>query len=254
MMQQARLWLPPASRAEAEAVIARVVAPWAQAWFARPEMPVVSQTPVSALRRQCWRGSGQVLVGSEAAVTARIGLAICAGQGDCSNPRDQAVLTQLGDEAADQLATSLGAPNAGLAPTAEQSSPDWVRQCFLLTGPNREWSLALALGDEALTALRRAECPAGQPPRLGQISAAMASESCALGVHLGHAQIDAAELAALGIGDVIVLDRAASKPVPLLVAGACPENGSATIKPNGEALQISIATSISLSAREIPTA
>lgn len=254
MMYQAWLWLPPASRAEAEAVIARVVATWATAWFAARDVPVVSQTPVSALRRNSWRGDGQVWVGSEAGVTARIGQAICACKGDISNPRDQAVLTQLGEEAANQLATLLGAPNVELASTSEQSPPDWARQCFLLTGPNREWSLALALGDEALSVLRRAECPAGDPPRLGQLSVALAGETCTLGVHLGHAQIDAAELAEMGIGDVIVFDRAASKPVPLLVAGACPETGSATIKPTGEALQVSIATPISLSAREIPTA
>jgi flagellar motor switch/type III secretory pathway protein FliN len=254
MMQQIRLWLPPASRAETEAVIARVVVPWAQAWFAGLEMPVVSQTPVSTLRRQCWRGGGQVLIGSEAAVTARIGLAICAGRGDSSNPHDQAVLTLLGEEAANQLATLLGAPNYWLAPKTEQSPPDWARHCFLLTGPNREWSLALAVGDEALSVLRRAECPAGDPPRLGQLSAALARESCTLEVHLGHAQIDAAELAALAVGDVIVLDCAALQPVPLLIAGKCPATGSATIRPTVAALQVSITTPISLSAREIPAA
>lgn len=251
-MLQVRLWLPAASRAEADAAVSQIVRSWAQSWFAEPDKISWSAAPASSLRCQGWYGDGEAMIGCEEGEATLLGAAICAHYADADNAYDQAVLAKVGEESLTDLAGRLGATVNGVSTGSKSATGEWARHCFIVTSGNHEWSLGLVLGDEAMARLRRSRANSGATPKLGRITAALGTESCQLGLHLGHARLEAAELAALVQGDVIALDKPARGDLCLTVEGRQVISGSARIEPSEDSLKIAIVTPPSLFAKELP--
>lgn len=250
MTQTSTLWLPLGTKTEVEAALQISLSKWAKQWFVDQPVLKVSQTPVTALRKVNWQGGNGVFAGLEDGVSARLGLAICGGVGDLTNQQDCALLERLAADACLQLAELL---RAGPAKSGQECSgpvPPGSDDCFLVSPSGREWSIALAMSAETVVRLRRSSAPSMTTFKLGSLSAALANETCAIAVNLGQAELSSAELASLGIGDVVVFDRATDQALPLVIEGRSPERGTAKLQSTGGELRVLIADPISLNARE----
>ena len=254
MSKETRLWLPPASLADAEAAVGTIAEEWAGAWFAAAPALLVRQSQRSAMTGLAWRGLPDVRIGSDEAASALIGASVCAGQGDPQNPPDRTLLSEVGSEACDHLVALLdgGDGDRSSSIRVADDGPDPDETCFRIAVVGATWSIGLALGADAMTQLRRRTSPGGPRPELGSLAAALANERCALAVHLGHARLSAGEVAALGKGDVILFNSRTTEPVPVIVAGEICESGSARIEgdSDSDSLRAAIVTPISLRTRK----
>lgn len=252
MIEEARLWLPPASLADAETAVGRIIEEWAAAWFVAAPAPLVRHAPAAALAGFAWRGLSDVRLGNETSTFPQVGAAVCAGHGEPENPRDSDLLSSIGEEAYDHLIALLGGADLNLqsAVSSFGGEPAGGENGFRITAPGSSWTIGLVLGAEALTRVRRRTAAGNPPTELGTLGAALAGERSELKLHLGEAQLNAGEVAALGKGDVIALDRCTAEPVPVLVAGNACENGSARIEHGDDGLRATIVSPISLKARK----
>lgn len=246
MMQQVRLWLPAATQGEAEAAVMAIISRWMDEWLVGEPAVTIAACPSSALRQRTWFGNNGVLIGAEEGMTVQLGAAVCGGSADIENRRDRAILGRLGDTATNDLAAKFGAIEAEQQADAG-AAPDWAVQCFIASAANRAWSVAIVLSDEAFISLRRRRAVSGTAPVLGRIVDSLGQERCRLGLHLGRASIDASDLAALGPGDVIVLDQSLRAALPLLVDDRPVQGGQAVLEPGEATLMVAIAASPSLS-------
>ena len=252
MNEDPKLWLPPASLADAEAAVGTIVEEWAGAWFAAAPALIVRQSQRSVMTGLAWRGLPGVRIGSAEGVAALVGASVCANQGDLENPRDRTLLGEVGREACDHLVALLGGNQDDWTSSirAAEDMPAPGETCFSIAAAGAAWSIGLALSADAMILLRRRTAPGGPRPEPGSLAAALADEHCALALHLGRARLSAGEVAALGKGDVIAFDSRTSEPVPVIVAGNICESGSARIESDGDSLRAAIVTPISLRTRK----
>lgn len=232
-----------------------VVERWATGWFGSGHKVAITPTPGSSLRTLEWRGAAGARAGIKRADLAKLGSAAAGGHGDLVNRRDRAVFEQLGQQIRRSLAAlfrwdgerDASTPGPEIGPGAKDA-------CFVVTPHGSAWTLYLALGPVALTVARRGRTAPNPAPEIGTLLSAIDSEFCSVSGHLGNASLSSSELGSLTKGDVIMLDRVRTDPVPLLVNDAFPVEGTAKIESNASALQVRVYTPISLQTRsaEIP--
>lgn len=171
-----------------------------------------------------WRGlDAGLMLGTapDAAMTvgARV-LDVAAGE---RTPRDRALLEEVAEECLADLRTRLA--QLAEAPRAAEwrplvPAPGWTATIGGAHGP-----LALALSDATFAALVRRVLPVAPADPLGSGAAALAAQGVTVSAALGSAGLSVADLQALEIGDVVVLDRPLAAPVPIAVDGTALARG-----------------------------
>jgi flagellar motor switch/type III secretory pathway protein FliN len=97
--------------------------------------------------------------------------------------------------------------------------PVGAHSCYIGTGP-RDPLIQLSVDWETMVALTKASIPFGQKPvRLQPLAAALAKQPIAVSALVGRCELTLADLAGLGEGDVVVLDRDLGLPLELAVGG-----------------------------------
>lgn len=239
-------WLPPASRADLEALLRRVVERWLSDWIVGPvNIEVVTPARLEGEVGD-WRGnSGRRLHIAEEDLIA-LGVAACEGRADRINPVDREFLTGIGNEMLDELTVRFcaeaestavhGRSNAGPC----RDGLDGAEHQFRITALADGWSLLIVLDESVIVRLRKSVAGSARAPALVPLSNALASESVRLGCHLGQTQITAAELATLAAGDVLVLDRRLDAPVPLTIEGKRSRTGKARVGAQATSIEVKL--------------
>lgn len=243
-------WLPTASRADLEAAMRRLVGQWLGDWIIGPA-PIDVATParVEGDAGDWSGGSGRWMHATKDDLMT-LGLAACGGRADRSNPVDRGMLKHIGEEMRVDLLARLGAE--------AQANPDWrqvggslehdgtarAKHRYRVAGSADGWSLVIALDDSALVRLRKTAAGSSRTIILAPLAEALAGESVMLGCHLGRAEISAADLSALGPGDVLVLDRLLDGPIPVTVEGKLPRAGKARIGASDGTIEVKLTEAI----------
>lgn len=245
-------WLPAASRADLDILMRRVINRWLADWIVeavRVDIATPAPAPGSA---DSWRGAHGAWLYQRPDDVVALGLAACDGRADLINPVDRALLEQVGSEMLEDLVGRLGG-NAGINATSRSGpaasghdGPEREKYRFRVAGSPGDWSLLLAFDDTGLIRLRKAAAGSYRTPDLVPFSVALAGEEVGLGCHLGSAQITAADISALAIGDVLVLDRCLDAPVPLTVDGHRLRTAEARIEAQAGAIQVTVTETIDL--------
>lgn len=229
-MEVYRPWLPGAAiEACARAVpLRQVVADWSAKWFVRP--------PVTPLRDAVLTAVADPRGGARWVLADGVGLRLAAegeqgimtllfGARDGAEPLMpgdtlalQAVVDSCLRDLRARLATALRLPeDAPWRP--EASVPDAARRWVWRIEAGRGAALLEIAVDEALLVrrIRAGLPPAPAPQRISRLAAALAPQPIVLSALVGRCRLTTAELAGLGEGDVVVLDRALDDPVAIAV-------------------------------------
>lgn len=224
MATLARPWLPDGAIARGAAALplAEAVRDWAATWFAgggAVRVDVADRIASTAKDSWFWSSADDAAIGADDGLVATVA-ALMIGK-----PDDGTALT------ADDVAL--------LARVAEPCLGDLRRRIGELVGVEHPWRpvavdgpmarrwrvsfagrsmLTLAIGESAIIRRVRATMPPAAPPRPTQpTSVALAAQLVDVSARIGGGRITTAELAALGIGDVVVLDRAVDQPVEIAI-------------------------------------
>ncbi|MBQ1496684.1 MAG: FliM/FliN family flagellar motor switch protein [Sphingomonas sp.] len=228
-----RLWLPDgaATPPAAQRALADMIESWSGEWFAGEPMRVAGAlariaAPRGELRKAVWHSCDEGLAiglppaGAMALGAMVLGVPAAAGQ---RNAHDQALLEALGKDCLDGLKSrlvqclALGRPVWHQSEAGRGEGP--VHRLEIVTA-TRGLTLQIELSAPVFARFVREALPEpaiGAP--LGSGRAALADIPVSLSALLGRSRITVAELAGLGCGDVLVLDRATDDILPLAVDG-----------------------------------
>jgi len=101
--------------------------------------------------------------------------------------------------------------------------------------------LHFAVATDVLIA--RAKARAGRSPmreRVRPVAAGLAAQQVDISASLGRCALTLADLAGLGVGDVLVLDRTAEAPLALSVNGAPVRRGTCSVQRDGDCLALKL--------------
>lgn len=216
-------WLPADTQPPAalDAMFAGVVAAWEAQWF----VGAAGQAP--RLRRgggSGWRCNvAGLAIGTAPDTALRIGARIVGVSAEARDGVDRTVLEAVAEPCLLDLRARLIAVAGGDDGFVAAAGADWV--ATLGDG------LAFGLSDALFAALVRRILPAVVLPRLGSGAPALAAIPVAVGAAVGRAAMRLADLRALEVGDVVVLDRALSDPVPIELDGRPSPRGRVRIVP-----------------------
>lgn len=221
-------WLPAASRADLERAVGWLIERWLADWIAAPDAFAVTTPPAGEAPAGVSAGDDDLVA---------LGLVACAGRADPANAIDRCVLLRVGADMRDDLAVRMGGAGSDGRCGAHR---------FTVSPRSGTWSLTLSVDEEALVALRKRCAGVGRMRSTSPLRRALVPETVSLGCHLGEAAITAAELAALGAGDVLVFDRVLADAVPLTVEGRVSRSGRAVIAARHHAIEVRLTQPISL--------
>lgn len=216
-------WLPADTQPPAalDALFAAAVAAWETQWFAGGAG--------RAARLQRGGGSGWrrnaagLAIGTAPDTALRIGARIVGVPAEARDGVDRAVLEGVAEPCLLDLRTRLigvAGGDDGFVPVA---GSDWV--AMLGDG------LAFGVSDALFAVLVRRVLPPVALPRLAAGAQALAAVPVAVGAAVGRAAMRLAELRALEVGDVVVLDRALGDAVPIALDGRRLPRGRARVVP-----------------------
>lgn len=243
-------WLPPAAEGAVENAIRKIVDRWQATWFAGSSKVGVAGQTVNALRSSTWFQLDDAFVGQMRDTSISVGLKVCDNQGHPHNPRDSAVLAEVGREAIDDLFDSLGLRPGQIKAKFEEIVARKGLSGYAIACLGKSWSLSLVVGRSAQVGIRKLAARSGNAPELGSFENALGSETCSVSAHLGRSRLNSGEVAALGIGDVVVFDRKIVDAAPLEVSGRYPVNGRVRIAKQGKSLDLTLTSKISDEASE----
>jgi flagellar motor switch/type III secretory pathway protein FliN len=238
-----RSWLPDGAIAPASAqrALADMVESWSGEWFAGEPMRVAGPLARIAaaraeLRKAVWHGCDDgVAIGLPPAGTVALGAMVlgvqtAAGQ---RNDQDLALLEALGKECLDSLKSRLVqrlALGKSVWHPFEARRSEVAVHRLEIVAVARGLTLQLELSPACFARFIRDALPDPAPGApLGAGSGALASIPITLSALLGRCGITVAELASLGCGDVLLLDRATEDILPLAVGGVPLARGSCTV-------------------------
>ncbi|KQM77668.1 hypothetical protein ASE70_07225 [Sphingomonas sp. Leaf22] len=216
-------WLPADTQPPAalDALFAGAVAAWGAQWF------VGAAGQVPRLRRgggAGWRRNAAGLaIGTAADTALRVGARIVGVSADGRDGADRAVLEGVAEPCLLDLRARLVAVAGGDDGFVPASASDWV--AMLGDG------LAFGLSDALFAVLVRRVLPPVVLPRPGSGAQALAAISVEVGAAVGRAAMRLADLRALEVGDVVVLDRALADPVPIALNGRPLPRGRVRVVP-----------------------
>jgi flagellar motor switch/type III secretory pathway protein FliN len=251
-----RAWLPESAlgRAGIDQALADVARHWSTKWLARK-----SVRPLGALAATHVPPAGNslrwvvldndVAVAMSNAAADRLTMLMF---GETAPPTafadaDRRVLDSLLDDALRDLCRRI-AEMLGLPPEARWRelgddglpSIDRSRGCQL--GIDAATPLLhLVLATDVLVALaKRGAARSPMRERVKPIVAGLATQQVAVSASLGHCALTIADLANLGIGDVLVLDRATDAPLRLSIDGTALRRGKCSVQRDGERLELQL--------------
>lgn len=216
-------WLPADTQPPAalDTLFAGVVAAWEAQWF------VGGAGQALRLRRgggSGWRRNAAGLAIGTAPDTALcIGARIVGVSAEGRARADRAVLEAVAEPCLLDLRARLVAVAGGDDGFVLAEGSAWV--ATLGDG------LAFGLSDALFAALVRRVLPPVGAPRLGPGAAALAAIPVAVGAAVGRAAMRLADLRALEVGDVVLLDRALADPVPIALDGRPLPRGRVRVVP-----------------------
>lgn len=229
MTIEAQAWLPIDTRPPPglEALLADVVAGWSARWFKGEGLSV------GDLRREArgdlsWRGlDAGLMLGTAADTALRLGAAMLAVSAADRADADRTLLEEAAEacllDLRERLAALAGvAPAAAWRPTVR--APGW---CAAIGDPTAQ--LALALTDPLFATLVTRALPAPAALPLGSGARALAAAQVRVSAAVGGAALRVADLRALEIGDVVVLDRPLAEAVPIALDGRPLAHGTARV-------------------------
>ncbi|KQN71168.1 hypothetical protein ASE91_08520 [Sphingomonas sp. Leaf62] len=216
-------WLPADTQPPAalDALFAGAVAAWEAQWF----VGGAGQAP--RLRRgggAGWRRNAAGLaIGTAPDTALRIGARIVGVSADGRHGADRAVLEGVAEPCLLDLRTRLVAVTGGDDGFVPVPASD--RMAMLGDG------LAFGLSDALFAVLVRRVLPPVVLPRPGSGAQALAAIPVEVGAAVGRAAMRLADLRALEVGDVVVLDRALADPVPIALNGRPLPRGRVRVVP-----------------------
>jgi len=250
-----RAWLPDSALGAAgvDQALADVARQWSTKWLARKS---VRPLGTLAATRMSLADSSRLLVLDDdvaiaisAAASDRLAMLML---GESTLPAtladaDRRVLDSLIDAALQDLcrrtAEALGfSPEARWeeAGAGQDLSVDRPRTCQLGVDTGTPL-LHFAVATDVLIA--RAKARAGRSPirdRVKPIAAGLAAQQVDISASLGRCALTLADLAGLGIGDVLVLDRTTDAPLALSVNGAPARRGTCSVQRDGDCLALKL--------------
>lgn len=239
----ARAWLPAAAlhALDIDGKVASVARAWSAKWFARKA--VRSLDTVRAGKAQTAGGvdwtafDTDIAIGiAESGKSAMLALMLdCELSAEDRTAVDADVLDETLrlclDDLRRRLAETFRLDSAKRWMPVATGTPfpiDDSQICAFGIDPQAS-ALRIAIANAALVALAKADLP---PPRksnrLVPIAKALEAQDIAVSAHLGGCALTLADIAGLGLGDVLVLDRSIDTPLDLLVNGQ--GSGVATCK------------------------
>lgn len=216
--------VPPAlNRALGEAV-----EEWSGKWFAADPLSAGPLTRRSQPDLDWQAIEEGLMLGLAPAAPLTIGARVLGLSSDDRSPADskliEAVVAEAVVDLRQRLATLVQAPRAAALHPARAAASHVAS----IGEPHRPL-LAIALTAELFATLALQSLPPSDPPPLGTGEDALERLPVAVGAAMGRCRLSVADFEALGLGDVLVLDRAVDRAVPLTMAGASLERGSCTV-------------------------
>ena len=243
-------WLPTAPPGAVEQAIRKIIQRWEDKWFAASSKTKVTGQAILSLRADSWLAFDAMFIGQMRGNWTGVGLNVCNEKGYPHNPRDHALLAMVGREALDDLLKALGNNAEPAKASYEEFAARKDLLGFRITRSGASWSLALAIGCSAQIGIRQRAARSDRSPLLGRFDDALTVETCDLKAFLGRSTLSSCEVAALGVGDVVVFDRKVMDPVPLEVSGRYPKKGSVRVVRQGDVLNLTMTSEISVEASE----
>ena len=201
---------------------------WSGKWIATgpPTAAPLARGPRPDLDWQAIEGGPMLGLSSSAPLT--IGARMLGLSPADRPPADRALMEAVAAEALADLRQRLAALVQATRDSAWHSTQAATSHTATLGDPRRPL-LAIALTAELFATLALRSLPPPPAAPLGTGEEALERLPVALGAALGRCTLSVAEFQALGLGDVLVLDRAVDRPVPLALAGAPLARGTCTV-------------------------
>ncbi len=218
-------WLPADTRPPAalDALFAAPVAAWAAHWFADGQV----RTPRlerGAGGAPAWRENDAGLaIGMSPDTALAIGAHILGLSGQARDGADRALMESVAEPCLIDLRDRLAALTGGGGASPVTHAPRW--SATLRDG------LAFGLSDALFAALCVRTLPPVTPVPLGSGAQALAAIGVSVGAAVGRAAMRVADLRALEVGDVVVLDHPLADPVPIVVDGRPLPRGRVRVVP-----------------------
>lgn len=236
-------WLPAGVLGDERAArpFAVAISAWSARWFARSRWTAASCFEVAA--NADWSllhdGAAFQLFGKPKALVelafAILGQPPRPGLTDT----DMRYLRRLGSRALDDLAAGIepiAVLGSGAAPMHAAAEPLWQ----LDIGRPRQPSLAIIVAQSTLVAAARKSYPAVRPSAaLARPRDAVADVAVSLAGRVGSARLAVGQIGSLEVGDLLLLDTSAERPLELAVAGR-PSNLFFAIDSNSDRLTLTM--------------
>lgn len=227
-----RDWLPDTAFLGQDTIspLVEAVLRWGKQWLATGELVQnggchMIPTPLPEARLQVSDGCA-VLCSAESRLDLASLLLSCeVNTRRLRAPCDQAVIGQLVDEALVSLVAALRE-----IPVAARTYADAPCYSIDIGIDPAKPIFAIVCSRSHLIALAQAQAPprrAGLPAQ--PLATAIQDQTVSMGARLGHCQLSLAEVEALDVGDIIVLDQVGSNPVDLLIGNGHATQGGARV-------------------------
>lgn len=221
-------WLPPGTPPSPalQTLLATLIEAWSVRWFAGS--PVVLAPLTHGSVDLAWRALVEgMMLGAAPEAVVGVGARVIGVEGSDRSGRDRALLEEVGEECLADLRSRL-TPLVE-APTTASWRPVSTVPTWSATIGGRDVGIALGLSDALFAALVRRTMPSQSSVPLGSGVDALACLEISVSAAVGRADLRVADLQALEVGDVVVLDRALADAVPLAVDGRALARGLARV-------------------------
>jgi flagellar motor switch/type III secretory pathway protein FliN len=248
-----RPWLPESAlaRGGVDQALAEVARHWSAKWLARKSvrplgaLAAVPTLPGGGLR---WLAlDNDVAIALSNGASDRLAMLMLGENAPLKiSDADRRVLDSLVEGALRELcrriAEALGLPPETRWREPDADAPPIDRPQTCQFGVDTATPLLhLGLATDVLIALARAR--AARSPiraRVKPIAAGLATQQVEVSAALGRCSLTLADLAGLGVGDVLLLDRKANAPLALSVDGVPTRRGTCSVQHDGDRLELKL--------------